>query len=179
MQDLTKNYNITIITEMNNLYWQILKDTEKKENNLEIEEKIKQIEKKYELMAKENQKLHEIVKDKTDDIEDLKYILSVFHKDLNEIKQNKINFNKIINKKPNQSLDQNNKSLNTFNKKSLFQNLKKINLKSKEIFVKKDDSNLSFSAKNSTPELNLKNSTTSTNKTYNKNKNFDEMLGKI
>ena len=166
--------------EVDILYKQILKESEKKESNIHFEEKINQIERKYEVIAMENQKLKDIVHDKTQDIEDLKKVLIVFHKDLQELKDNRITMINKINKKPNQTLDNNNKNFNTFKKQNLSNNLNKIKIISKEILLKKDDSNISNSAKNSCPYINLKNSSTnSTTKTLNKNNHFDEFLGNL
>ena len=190
IKDLAKKNNKQILKELENLYKDIQEEYEIKDEKLYFQEKIDLMDKKYDLIVEENKKLKEFVKDKTDDIEELKKVLGKFKIELKDLRNNQENESKSLNKGKNKS----SKKIKTVLKDNFNIFKKKNNLSSKinknlickkedntKILVKnKEESTLSISDKYSTPDKNNKNSSTATNKTHNKgNNNFDEQFGNI
>jgi hypothetical protein len=183
LQDLTKQDNSSIKKELDTLYKEIIQEGRKcvnKYSNIDL--KIEEIDKKYKIVSRENELLLNIVKDKSDDIDELKNALNLFKKELKDLKNNRKNLlNNVQIKNRTKSMEKVIKNSKIFNKKIESQtilNQVQINSKEKKIVVNKEISDLS-SGKFSTPDKNLKFSTTATNKTYTKNENFEEIIGKF
>jgi hypothetical protein len=183
MQDLTRQDNSAVKRELESLYKEIMQEGRKcDKKSFNIDQKIEEIDKKYEVISRENEMLKNIVKDKSDDIEGLKNVLNSFQKELKDLKNNRKNMLQNIQiKNQNKSLEKVIKNSNFFKKKIQSQKiLNQVNVKSQEKVLKinKESSEVS-SGKFSTPDKNLKFSTTATNKTCTKNENFEEIVGKL
>ncbi len=181
MHDLTRQDNSAVKRELESLYNEIMQEGRKCDNkSFNIDQKIVEIDKKYDVISRENEILKNIVKDKSDDIDELKNVLNSFQKELKDLKNNRKNIIQNIQiKNLNKSTEKVIKNTNIFKKKIQSQKiLNQVEVKSieKNLKIKKENSEVS-SGKFSTPDKNLKFSTTATNKTYTKNENFEEIVG--
>lgn len=177
-----------MIEEIENVYKNTVQGVKKNAVKLKPKEdfdsRIEKIEGKFEKIAKENKMLKDMVIDKSHDISEMKQVISSFQKELKDIKDNKLIHKGILTKKPKRSVDLS-KNYNIFKKKNCVVNdNKKTVVNSASVSIKlnndskKRKEESSASAQFSSPDKNLKNSTTATNKTITKNQVLDDLLGK-
>ena len=158
MKDLSRKNNSTVKKEIESFYKAVLSENKTKESGINITGRLEEINHKFDYISNENDKLKAIVNKKTNDIEEMKIVVSDFQKELNELKENRTKMYKNIKSSDIQN-KKNSKNFNIFKKKNVLKKVEIDNQTKCNNKIKNGESFARLSALYSAKDKNIKIST--------------------